>query len=180
MVMLAAIISLSSIPVNTFISGDMHSPVAIVAQAASKKTHLNATKKTIYIGKNYTLKLIDKKGKTISSSKVKWSTSKKSVASVSKKGVVTGKKAGKIKITATYKGKKYTATITVKSAVSLSKTKLTFKIGETAKKTIKVTRKDNNDIKWKVVSGKDIVKISQAKKWKNNSKKSTLYLLIKS
>ena len=174
MVIMSAIMILSVAPMasNSVIVSD--SPVAVVAQAASKKIHLNKTKKSIYIGKKYTLKLIDKKGKTISASKVKWSRSNKTVASVSKKGVVTGKKAGKIKITATYKGKKYTAVITVKSAVSLSKSKVTFKAGETAKKTIKVTCKDDKGIKWKTVEGSGIVNLSQAKKWKNDTK--SLYI----
>lgn len=170
MVLLAVIITLSGSPISSISKIASDSSIAVVAEAASKKTHLNKTKKSIYIGKKYTLKLVDKKGKTISNSKIKWSRSNKSVATISKKGVVTGKKAGKVKITAKYKGKKYTATITVKSAVSLSKTKLTFKAGETAKKTIKVTCKDSKGIKWKVVEGSGIVKISQAKKWKNNSK----------
>ncbi|MEE1503049.1 MAG: Ig-like domain-containing protein [Acutalibacteraceae bacterium] len=174
MVILAVIIILSSAPISSIASIGSDSSVAVVAQAASKKTHLNKTRKSIYIGKKYTLKLIDKKGKTISSSKVKWSRSNKSVASVSKKGVVTGKKAGKIKITAKYKGKKYTAVITVKSAVSVSSSKVTFKAGETSKKTIKVTCKDNKGIKWKTVEGSGIVKLSQAKKWKNDSK--SLYI----
>ena len=174
MVILAAIMILSSAPMGSIAKTISGSPVAIVAQAASKKTHLNTTKKSIYIGKKYTLKLIDKKGKTIPASKVKWSRSNKTIASVSKSGTVTGKKAGKIKITATYKGKKYTAVITVKSAVSLSKSKVTFKAGETAKKTIKVTCKDDKGIKWKTVEGSGIVKLSQAKKWSNDTK--SLYI----
>ena len=174
MVILAAIMILSSAPVSSIVKNVSVSPVAIVAEAASKKTHLNTTKKSIYIGKKYTLKLVDKNGKRISASKVKWSRSNKTVASVSKSGTVTGKKAGKIKITATYKGKKYTAVITVKSAVSLSKSKVTFKAGETAKKTIKVTCKDNKGIKWKTVEGSGIVKLAQAKKWSNDTK--SLYI----
>lgn len=174
MVLLAVIITLSSVPISSVTQTDSGSSFAVVAQAATKKTHLNKTKKSIYIGRKYTLKLIDKKGKTIPSSKVKWSRSNKTVASVSKSGVVTGKKAGKIKITATYKGKKYTAVITVKSAVSVSKSTVTFKPGETAKKTIKVTCKDDKGIKWKTVEGSGIVKLSQAKKWSNDTK--SLYI----
>ncbi len=174
MILLVVIFTLSSVPISSITQTVSGSPIAVVAQAASKKTHLNKTKKSIYIGRKYTLKLIDKKGETIPSSKVKWSRSNKSVASVSKSGVVTGKKAGKIEITATYKGKEYTAVITVKSAVSVNKSKVTFKAGETAKKTIKVTCKDNEGIKWKIVEGSGIVKLSQAKKWKNDSK--SLYI----
>lgn len=174
MVLLAVIITLSSVPVSSISQIASGSSVGVIAEAASEKTHLNKTKKSVYIGKKYTLKLIDKNGKTISNSKIKWSRSNKTVASVSKKGVVTGKKAGKIKITATYKGEKYTAVITVKSAVSLSKSKITFKAGDTAKKTIKVTCMDSEGIKWKTVEGSGIVTLSQAKKWKNNSK--SLYI----
>lgn len=174
MVLLAVIITLSSVPVSSISQIASDRSIGVVAEAASKKTHLNKTKKSVYIGKKYTLKLIDKNGKTISNSKIKWSRSNKKVASVSKKGVVTGKKAGKIKITATYNGKKYTAVITVKSAVSLSKSKVTFKAGDTAKKTIKVTCMDSKGIKWKTIEGSGIVTLSQAKKWKNNSK--SLYI----
>ena len=174
MVLLAVIITLSSVPVSSISQIASDRSIGVVAEAASKKTHLNKTKKSVYIGKKYTLKLIDKNGKTISNSKIKWSRSNKKVASVSEKGVVTGKKAGKIKITATYNGKKYTAVITVKSAVSLSKSKVTFKAGDTAKKTIKVTCMDSKGIKWKTVEGTGIVTLSQAKKWKNNSK--SLYI----
>lgn len=170
MVLLVVIITLSSVPINSVTQTVSGSPFTVVAQAASKTTHLNKTKKSIYIGRKYTLKLIDKNGKTIPSSKVKWSRSNKTVASVSKSGVVTGKKTGKIKITATYKSKKYTAVITVKSAVSVSKSTETFKPGETAKKTIKVTCKDGKGIKWKTVEGSGIVKLSQAKKWSNDTK----------
>ncbi len=174
MVLLAVIITLSSVPVSSISQIASDSSIGVVAEAASEKTHLNKTKKSVYIGKKYTLKLIDKNGKTISNSKIKWSRSNKTVASVSQKGVVTGKKAGKIKITATYNGKKYIAVITVKSAVSLSKSKITFKAGDTAKKTIKVTCMDSEGIRWKTVEGSGIVTLSQAKKWKNNSK--SLYI----
>ncbi len=92
------------------------SPFIITAQAASKKTHLKKTKITLTAGKTYTLKLLDKKGKTISATKVKWKTANKKIATVSKKGKITAKKKGNVKITATYKGKKYTCTVTVKKA----------------------------------------------------------------
>ncbi len=174
MLLLVFVITLSSVPISSVGQVASDSLFAVVAQASSAKTHLNKTRKSIYIGRKYTLKLIDKNGEIIPSSKVKWSRSNKSVASVSKSGVVTGKKAGKIKITATYKGEKYTAVITVKSSVGLNKSKVTFKAGEIAKKTVVVTSKDSKGIKWKTVEGGGIVKLSQAKKWKNGSK--TLYI----
>lgn len=83
------------------------------AQAASK-IHLKKTSDYVAVSDTYNLKLINKNGKTISASKISWSTSKKSVATVSKKGVVTAKKAGTAKIYAKYNGKKYTFTAKVK------------------------------------------------------------------
>ena len=82
MVLLAVIITLSSVPIGSATQTDSGSSFAVVAQAATKKTHLNKTKKSIYIGRKYTLKLIDKKGNTIPSSKVKWSRSNKTVLNI--------------------------------------------------------------------------------------------------
>lgn len=62
--------------------------VAIVAQAATPK--LNIAKKTMKIGKSYTLKVKN----TSSSYTYKWSSSKKAVATVTKKGVVKAKSEG--------------------------------------------------------------------------------------
>lgn len=62
--------------------------VAIVAQAATPK--LNIAKKTMKIGKSYTLKVKN----TSSSYTYKWFSSKKAVATVTKKGVVKAKSEG--------------------------------------------------------------------------------------
>ncbi len=169
MVIMAAAIAIASIPAASLVTPDYISPMGITAQAAAK-THLKTTKKSIYIGKNYTLKLIDKKGKTISNSKITWKSADKSIATVSSKGVVAGKKAGKVKITATYNKTKYTATITVKSAVSVSTDSVTFSRGSTDRKSVKVTCKDSKGISWKIVEGEGIVKTSQDKKWNNDTK----------
>lgn len=79
---------------------------------AKAKPKLSATKKTMYVGNTYKIKLKN------ASSKVKWKTSKKSVVSISKKKGKTitlkAKKPGKATITATYKGKKYKCKVTVK------------------------------------------------------------------
>ena len=83
------------------------------AEAASK-IHLKKSSEYIATNDTYKLRLINTNGKTISASKISWSTSKKSVATVSKKGVVTAKKAGTAKIYAKYNGKKYTFTAKVK------------------------------------------------------------------
>lgn len=82
-----------------------------VARAKSKKISLNKTKQTLNVGKTVQLKL-----KNAVVKNVKWKSSKTTVAKVSKKGLVTAKSKGTSKITATYKKKKYTCTITVKKA----------------------------------------------------------------
>ena len=74
--------------------------------AVSAKTNavkLNVSKKTITVGKSFSLKL---KGNVSSKAVVTWKSSNKKIAVVSKNGRVTGKKAGKAKITVTVSGKK--------------------------------------------------------------------------
>lgn len=74
--------------------------------AVSAKTNavkLNVSKKTIIVGKSFSLKL---KGNVSSKAVVTWKSSKKKIAVVSKNGRVTGKKAGKAKIIVTVSGKK--------------------------------------------------------------------------
>ena len=73
-----------------------------------KDPYLNATKKTLEVGKTYTLKLT---GAEVTSFK----SGKTSVATVSKTGKITAKKAGTAKITVKdSKGRTYTCTVTVK------------------------------------------------------------------
>lgn len=73
-----------------------------------KKPYLNSTKKTIYTGESYTLKLTGTKAAS-------WKSSDKSVASVNAKGKVTARKAGKAVITCKGKdGKSYKCNVTVK------------------------------------------------------------------
>ncbi len=114
---MTVIVMLGSFSVN-LTTENYTSPFSITAQAAAKKIHLKKTKLTLYVGKTYTQKLLDKKGKTISATKVKWKSANKKIATVSKNGKVTAKKKGNVKITATYKGKKYTFNVTVKKAAS--------------------------------------------------------------
>lgn len=71
----------------------------IITVEAKSKIKLNVTKKTIYKGKTYTLKVKGTK------KKVKWSSSKRSVAKVSSKGKVTAKKNGTAYIYARVAGK---------------------------------------------------------------------------
>lgn len=79
---------------------------------AAQKIKLNYTKRTIYEGDSFTLKLKGTK------KKVTWSSSNKKVATVSSKGVVKGKSGGSskktCKITAKAGEKKYVCKVTVK------------------------------------------------------------------
>ncbi len=127
------------------------------------------SKVSVYIGEKYTLKLVDKKGKTISNDKIKWASADKKIATVSKKGVVNAKKAGKVKITATYKNIKYTATVTVKNLFSLNKNKFVFSNGDSGKKTVKVTYKGNNSIYYEIVSGKDVISCKWGEGWNKDT-----------
>ena len=80
---------------------------------AAQKVKLNYTKKTIYEGDSFQLKVKGAK------KKVKWSTSNKKVATVTAKGTVKGKSGGSdrrtCRITATVGGKKYSCKVTVKA-----------------------------------------------------------------
>lgn len=76
------------------------------SEAAAIK--LNKTKKTMYAGSSYKLKVKGTK------KKVKWKSSKKTVATVSKKGVVYAQSSGTATITAKVANKKFRCKITVK------------------------------------------------------------------
>lgn len=78
------------------------------AQAAAK-VKLNVTKKTLNVGKTYTLKLKNASGK------VTWKSNKKSVATVTSKGKVKAIAEGTATITATNKKKNYKCKITVEN-----------------------------------------------------------------
>lgn len=78
------------------------------ASAAAVK--ISKSKKTIYVGDTFKLKLKNvPKGAQIT-----WKSSKDSIASVDDSGTVTGKKKGKATITAAYNDKSYKCKITVK------------------------------------------------------------------
>lgn len=111
-------------------------------QAAAK---LNTSKKTVYVGESFGLKV---KG---ISGKVKWSSSDKSVASVSQKGKVTAKKAGKATITAKVSSKILRCTVTVKKKLTPSDARknISFELYD-AKWGVIALLKNNNDVPVKV------------------------------
>lgn len=80
-------------------------------EAATKRVFMSSTKKTVEVGKTFTLKL-----KNATTSKVKWKSSNTSIASVSSKGTVKAKKSGKVTIIAKYLKKNYKCIVTVTNA----------------------------------------------------------------
>lgn len=98
---------------------------------AATKVKLNCTKKTMYVGDTFKLKISGTK------KNVKWSSSNKNVATVSSKGVVKGVYEGNVKITAIVSGKKYTCSVKVKNVISksieLDKTEIKCVVGESVK-----------------------------------------------
>lgn len=77
-----------------------------------KNPYLNATKKSLAVGKTYTLKLTGATAK-------KYTSSNKSIATISSKGKITAKKAGKATITVTDNNKKtYKCTVTVQKSIT--------------------------------------------------------------
>ena len=108
-----------------------------------KKIALSHKKLTIAKGKKATLKL-----KNATASKVTWSSKNKKVATVTKKGVVKAKRAGKAKIIAKYKGKKYTCTVTVKNVkkIALNHKSVKITVGKSAK--LKLKNAKASKVKW--------------------------------
>ena len=130
--------------------------------AASKKIHLKKTTVSIVAGETYQQKLIDKNGKTIKATAVKWKSLKTSVAKINKKGKITAVNAGTAKMTAKYKGKTFKFTVKVKekiiptpdpspsptptptptpspthnSYIGVSASSLTLRVGETKRVTV--------------------------------------------
>ena len=92
---------------------------------AKTKIKLNCTKKTIYKGDIFKLKITGTK------KKVKWSSSNKTIATVSSKGVVKGIGEGTAKITAKVGKKKYTCKVNVNIIIKLNQTNLKLNEGNT-------------------------------------------------
>lgn len=82
--------------------------ITAIPMQADAAVKLNATKKTLYVGEQTTLKVTGTK------SKIKWSTSNKKVATVTQKGKVTAKSEGSATIKAMTGKKTLSCKITVK------------------------------------------------------------------
>lgn len=94
-------------------------PTDTQAAAKAKKITLSTTKKTLYVGKSFTLK-VKKVSPSNASKSVTYKSSNKAVITVSSKGKVTAKKPGKATITVTSKTNskvKAKCTVTVKQQV---------------------------------------------------------------
>lgn len=99
--------------ITTTISGShIKDTLVFKTQVNVKKPSITivATKKSVKIGKTVTF-TTKKEGV---SGKVKWSVNKKKMASINAKGKLKGKKAGKVKVTATCDNVKKSITIIVK------------------------------------------------------------------
>ena len=114
--MLVAVMLISLVPCQT-------------QAATTKKTKLNKTTLTMYVGQKKTLKLKNyTKLSTSKIKKVKWKSSNKNVATVTYKGtyrqkaVVTAKNAGKATIRVKYNGKVYKCKVTVKDTENTTDT----------------------------------------------------------
>ena len=103
--------------------------VTVMPMTANAAVKLNATKKTIQVGKSVTLKVTGTK------KKVKWSSSNKKVATVTQKGKVTGKQEGNATITAKIGNKSLKCKVTVQSGFSATE----------ATKNISCTLQDTKD-----------------------------------
>lgn len=117
-----------------------------IVEAASVK--INKTKKTLYVGQTYTLKI---KG---TNKKVKWSSSNTKIATVNSKGKVTAKKKGTVTITAKVSGKKYKCKITIEDP-KINNKKYIMSVGEKYKVKVSGT---SQKIKW-TSDNKKIVKV---------------------
>lgn len=109
----------TSIAVMTFILSLLFAGVKVNAA----EPELNVSKKTVYVGTMFNLKLKNAK------EKVTWESSDDSVARVFSDGLVVTLKKGKATIKAKYDGTVYGCTVTVKNP-ELNKTKLTLEAGE--------------------------------------------------
>jgi len=129
---------------------------------AASKTHLKKTTITMLRGETYQQKLLTSGNKTISTSKVKWSSSNSKVAKISKTGKVTAVKIGKTTLKAMYKGKTYRFKVDVKKGV-LSGPLDPIMVGK-ACNVVDLQRKDRDD-----GFATQVVPNSKVKYWSSNS-----------
>ena len=129
---------------------------------AASKTHLKKTALTLTIGATYQQKLLSSNNKTISSSKIKWSSNNTKVAKVTKKGKVTAVKTGTATIKAKYKGKTYSCKVKVIKGTSGKDYYYITGSGQTRTIDIRWKRGFSDSITADIVSGKSVVGIVDA------------------
>lgn len=124
--------------------GDTVYSCTVTVKRLVTKVVLNKAKRTMKVGKTYTLKATVTPN-AASDKRLKWTSSNKAVAKVNSKGTVTAVSPGTATITAKAKdgsGKKAVCKITVKevpSAMSISSTSLTIRKGESSELTVSNT-----------------------------------------
>ena len=170
-----------NIVVNAASSTSSTTNTQTAANTTVKKISISKTKLTLTVGKSSTIKL-----NNATASKIKWSTSNKSVATVSSGGVVKAEKAGKVTITAKYKGKSYKCAVTVKAKkIKLNKTSFSLTVGKST--TLKLSNATASKVKWStsnkkiatvsskgVVKGKKAGKVTITATYKNKKYKCTV------
>lgn len=86
-------------------------------QSSENKYKLNTANRkndiTIYVGKSYTIKLLDENGQVVDAT---FTTSNSGVCTVSEDGKVTGKAKGKVNITVTYDGETHVCIVRVRAS----------------------------------------------------------------
>lgn len=151
--------------------------IGVETVEAATKIKLNCTKKTMYVGDTFKLKISGTK------KKVKWSSSDKRIATVSSKGIVKGIKEGDTKIIAVVSGKKYTCSIKVKNVVSqsieLDKTEIECVVGESTKIKATVLPSNTTDktLQWST-SDESIAKVDSKGKVTGISSEKQCFLLL--
>ncbi len=116
-----------------------------------KNASLKYKERILLVGEAFTQKLLKVNGKVIDASDITWKSSNKKVAKVNSEGKVTAVKKGTATITATFGGKKYKFTVTVRKTpkVTLDESEITLYVSG-SKKTLNATAiPADAEIKWK-------------------------------
>lgn len=100
---------------------------------------LNTTKKTVYVGDTFTLKVSG------TSNKAKWSSSNKRIAAVTSKGTVTAKMAGNVTISAKVGKKTLKCKVTIKEQFSASEAtkNISVTLQDTGKGVVAILKNNN-------------------------------------